>query len=134
MIFHVHGQPLVGSIEGRAFRNSPGLEHAFHFQTKVVVQMGSSVLLNYKPESLFGIELGRGLGGVIKATFAFVFFKGHRFSQQPESYYAETSSSSSNGRLCHSLNPKRAIPRKQIPPAKSMTTSQSVPVRERSKL
>ncbi len=61
MIFHLHGQALVGGIERRSLRDGPRLEHALHLQAKVVVQAGGAVLLHHKAVAGFLFQLGRRL-------------------------------------------------------------------------
>ena len=53
MILHLHGEALVGWIEGRALGNSPRFQHAIHFQAEVIVKAGCSMLLHYEAMTFF---------------------------------------------------------------------------------
>src|SRR5579864_6286283 len=77
MIFHHHGQALIGGIERRAFRNGPRLEHAFHLEAKIVMKMRGPMFLDNETVAYALGEVGRGLGRLVKASFALVFFQGH---------------------------------------------------------
>ena len=77
MIFHLHGQPLVGGIERRPFGHSPRLEDSFHFQAKVVVQAGGAVLLHHKAVPGFLLDLRWRLRRLLETSFSLVFFQCH---------------------------------------------------------
>ena len=69
MIFHFHGQALVGRIDRRALGDGPGLEDAVQLQAQVIVQMARGVLLNHEPPMFGGQYLPRsarflGLGEI----------------------------------------------------------------------
>ena len=46
VVFGLDGHALIGGIQGRAFGNGPGFEHAINRQAKVVMQAAGSVLLH----------------------------------------------------------------------------------------
>ena len=77
MIFHLHGQALVGGIERRALGHGPRFQHAVHLQAKVVVQARGAVLLHHEAPLLALADLRRRLGRLLEIAFPFVFFERH---------------------------------------------------------
>ena len=74
MIFNVHGQAFDVWIHRRALRDRPRQQHAVGFKTKVVMKLGRAVLLYDENVAKLGSLLFRTrLGGLVKATFLFVF-------------------------------------------------------------
>ena len=47
-LFHKHSEPFFRWIHGRPLRNRPGTQDSFHFQTKIVVQVGGVVFVDNK--------------------------------------------------------------------------------------
>ena len=78
MIFHLHGEALVGGIERRAFGDGPRFQHAVHLEAEVVMQAGGAVLLHHEAPLLALAELGRRLGRLLEVAFPFVFLKRHK--------------------------------------------------------
>ena len=77
MIFHLHGEALVGGIERRTFGHGPGFQYAFHLKAEVVMQAGSAVLLHHEAAPLALAQLGRRLGRLLEVAFPFVFLERH---------------------------------------------------------
>ena len=48
MIFHLHGQTLVGWVEGRTFGDSPGFKHTADLEPEIVMQPRRVVTLNHE--------------------------------------------------------------------------------------
>ena len=78
MILHLHGEALVGWIEGRTLGNSPRFQHAIHFQAEVIVKAGCSMLLHYEAMTFFSRNFAGWFRGAVELAFAFIFFESHR--------------------------------------------------------
>ncbi len=63
VVFDLDGQTLVRRIRRGAFRNSPALEHALHFQAEIVMQSARMVLLHNKNRSISMAFFLRGQPG-----------------------------------------------------------------------
>jgi hypothetical protein len=48
MIIYLNGQSANTGLGSRAFWHGPTLEYPFHFQSKIIVQTGCVVFLDYK--------------------------------------------------------------------------------------
>src|SRR5258708_34486510 len=76
-MFDLHGQTVIGKIERRALGDGAGLQHAFHLQSKIVVQARCSVALYAKAVPRLLFDLRRRFGGFFKAPFSFVLVERH---------------------------------------------------------
>jgi hypothetical protein len=74
MIFHLHGEALIGGIERWSFGDSPGLKNALHLEAEIVVQACGVVLLDDEAVSRFGFDFAGRFGRFVEAAFSFVFF------------------------------------------------------------
>lgn len=76
MIFDFDREAAVTSFRWKALRHGPGLENAFHFQTKIVMQSRRGVFLNHERELAGGalFYFSRRLGGAGEVAFGFVLF------------------------------------------------------------
>jgi hypothetical protein len=52
MVFHQDGQSFYAGIKGGTVRQSPGFQHAVHFQTQVIMETAGAVPLDEKPVAL----------------------------------------------------------------------------------
>src|SRR5581483_3714326 len=77
MVLGHHGEALVGGIERRSLGHRPRLQHAFHLQAKIVVQMRRLMLLHHEAPPLGLCDLRRRLGSLLKSPLAAVFLEGH---------------------------------------------------------
>ena len=78
MIFDLHRQPFLGRVEVRPLGNGPAFQHTIQFQTKVVVQMRSCVLLNDELEPVMAHRLPSSrLAGFREISFLTIFPKSH---------------------------------------------------------
>ncbi len=82
MIFHLHGQPFLGRVQGRPLGHRPALQDAGHFEPEVVVQMPGRVLVHHKYQMLLlRMEQRRRLGRRLELPFFPVFLQ-VRISQE----------------------------------------------------
>src|SRR5579862_4486237 len=78
MIFDLHGKTLVSGVKRRTLGHGPRFQHAFHFETEVIMQAGGVVLLYDEAMRRLLLDFAGRLGRFFEAPLPFVFFEGHR--------------------------------------------------------
>ncbi len=77
MIFSFDGKAFVGRIKGGSFRDRPGSQHPLHFQTKIVMKAGGSMLLDDETVAGDASRLALGFGRLVEPALPFVLFQSH---------------------------------------------------------
>jgi hypothetical protein len=77
MIFYCHCEAFVCGIERRPLRHGPRFEDAFHLESKIIVQVRSTVLLYNETELTFLLHLWWGFRSAIEVALAAIFLQGH---------------------------------------------------------
>ena len=77
MIFGEYRETLFTGIEGGTFGNRPGSQHAFHFETEVIMESSGAVFLNNESVAASLLEATFRLRGFIEAALTLVLFKTH---------------------------------------------------------
>src|SRR5262245_37776586 len=74
MILDLDGEALLAGIEGRAACHGPGLEHAIHLESEIVMQACRVVLLDDEARvlGLANASLARGLGRLLEVALGAV--------------------------------------------------------------
>ena len=75
MIFHLHCKPLVAGIHRRPFRHGPRFQDAVNFQSQVVVQPRSGVLLHHKNAIAGTANTARRFRSLVEMPFLPIFVK-----------------------------------------------------------
>ena len=80
VIFHVHGQAAIASLQRWSFGHCPGAQYPFHLQAEIIVQIARGVLLNHEQPLLLGVvrcgNFGRRLWCLGKIALCFVCGQG----------------------------------------------------------
>ena len=77
VILHMHGEAFISGIKRRSPRDSPRLQHAIKFETKIVVQARGAMPLYDKAMSTFLFYFRRGFWRFFKPAFALIFLERH---------------------------------------------------------
>ena len=78
MVFYLHRQAPITAPGGKTFRDSPGFQHAVHFEAKIVVKASGGMLLHNKRRlflSCRGVDSPGGLLRALEVPLGFVFFE-----------------------------------------------------------
>src|SRR5258707_9702912 len=68
MIFHLHRQSLIAGIKRWSLGYGPRFQYTVHFESEVVMQMRSAVLLHHKTMLLASRHLAFWLGRLAKSA------------------------------------------------------------------